>query len=117
MTLSITTLGTLSTEPCQDSSTIFFVPSTIADVVVARIWQWIYHPFYGINAVLMSRPLSFLALGWLYRPQPLHQERGDPMSTQTIVRGSMACRHGPGRPHHRPLRRHGRIPMASLKRP
>src|SRR5690348_2082493 len=33
--------------------TIFFVPSTIAGVVVARIWQWIYHPFYGINELLM----------------------------------------------------------------
>src|SRR2546430_9433415 len=48
--------------------TIFFVPSTIAGVVVARIWQWIYHPFYGINVVLMNGPLSFLALGWLTDP-------------------------------------------------
>ncbi len=48
--------------------TIFFVPSTIAGVVVARIWQWIYHPFYGINELLMTGPLSFLALGWLTDP-------------------------------------------------
>lgn len=48
--------------------TIFFIPSTIAGVVVARIWQWIYHPFYGINQILMNGPLSFLALGWLTDP-------------------------------------------------
>lgn len=48
--------------------TIFFIPSTIAGVVVARIWQWIYHPFYGINQILMTGPFSFLALGWLTDP-------------------------------------------------
>jgi raffinose/stachyose/melibiose transport system permease protein len=49
--------------------TIFFIPSTIAGVVVARIWQWIYHPFYGINALLSTSPvLSNLAFGWLTDP-------------------------------------------------
>ena len=29
--------------------TIFFLPVVIASVVTCRIWQWIYHPFFGMT--------------------------------------------------------------------
>jgi raffinose/stachyose/melibiose transport system permease protein len=48
--------------------TLFYIPATMAGVVVARIWQWIYHPFYGINVFLSTTPFSGLALGWLTDP-------------------------------------------------
>lgn len=42
-------------------STIFFLPVVIASVVTARIWAWIYHPFFGVTGTL--RDISWLQ--WL----------------------------------------------------
>jgi raffinose/stachyose/melibiose transport system permease protein len=45
--------------------TIFYLPVTISSVVVGRIWGWIYHPFYGINAYLPQVGLGAWGQGWL----------------------------------------------------
>ncbi len=45
--------------------TLYYLPATIATVVVARMWLWIYNPFIGINTLLQSLGLNFLALDWL----------------------------------------------------
>jgi len=47
---------------------LFFIPPTIAIVVVARMWQSIYHPFAGINKVLEDLGLGFMAQSWLGDP-------------------------------------------------
>lgn len=47
---------------------IVFLPATVAGVVVARIWAWLYHPFFGINLTLHGWGLDRLALNWLADP-------------------------------------------------
>jgi raffinose/stachyose/melibiose transport system permease protein len=47
---------------------VFFLPATVAGVVVARIWSWIYHPFFGMNEVLHGWGWNALALNWLSDP-------------------------------------------------
>ncbi len=48
--------------------TIFYLPATVSGVVVGRLWQWIYDPFYGINTLLTSWGWTGLALSWLSDP-------------------------------------------------
>jgi raffinose/stachyose/melibiose transport system permease protein len=48
--------------------TIFYLPATVASIVVGRIWQWIYNPFFGLNTVLVSAGLGAFALNWLSDP-------------------------------------------------
>ena len=46
--------------------TIYFMPVVLAAVVVAMVWNWIYHPLFGpINTVLKAIGLGNLARGWL----------------------------------------------------
>src|SRR5918997_5598979 len=50
--------------------TLFFLPFVLPLVVVAVVWQWIYHPLYGVvNTVLDSIGLDGLSRGWLADPQ------------------------------------------------
>lgn len=50
--------------------TLFFLPFVLPLVVVAIVWQWIYHPLYGIlNKVLDGVGLEGLSRGWLADPQ------------------------------------------------
>ncbi|MDQ4076902.1 MAG: sugar ABC transporter permease [Chloroflexota bacterium] len=50
--------------------TLFFLPFVLPLVVVAIVWQWIYHPLFGIlNKVLDSVGLEELSRGWLADPQ------------------------------------------------
>jgi raffinose/stachyose/melibiose transport system permease protein len=49
--------------------TLFFLPFVLPLVVVGIVWQWIYHPLYGIvNTVLDSVGLDGLSRGWLADP-------------------------------------------------
>ena len=48
--------------------TIFYLPATVSGVVVGRLWQWIYDPFYGINTQLASWGWTGLAQSWLSDP-------------------------------------------------
>ena len=48
--------------------TIYFLPYVFASVVVARIFGFIYHPFYGVNLLLKNWGLDFLAQSWLGDP-------------------------------------------------
>ncbi len=48
--------------------TIFYLPATVSGVVVGRLWQWIYDPFYGINTKLASWGWTGLAQSWLADP-------------------------------------------------
>ena len=49
--------------------TLYFLPFVLPLVVVAIVWQWIYHPLYGIvNTVLDSVGLEGLSRGWLADP-------------------------------------------------
>ena len=49
--------------------TLFFLPFVLSLVVVGLVWQWIYHPLYGIiNRVLDSVGLEGLSRGWLADP-------------------------------------------------
>jgi ABC-type sugar transport system permease subunit len=49
--------------------TIYFLPVILSEVVVAIIWNWIYHPLFGaINTVLKSIGLGQLTRGWLGDP-------------------------------------------------
>jgi len=46
--------------------TVYFMPVVMAQVVVAIIWSWIYHPLFGpINTVLHAIGLGNIARGWL----------------------------------------------------
>ena len=50
--------------------TIYFLPVVLAEVVVAIIWNWIYHPLFGaLNQLLTAVGLGSLARGWLGDPQ------------------------------------------------
>jgi len=45
---------------------MLFLPCIFGGVVVAYIWNWVYHPFAGLlNAVLQSIGLNFLTSAWL----------------------------------------------------
>jgi ABC-type sugar transport system permease subunit len=49
--------------------TIYFLPVVLAEVVVAIIWNWIYHPLFGaLNQSLRAIGLGELARGWLGDP-------------------------------------------------
>ena len=49
--------------------TLFFLPFVLPLVVVGIVWQWIYHPLFGIlNKVLDGVGLESLSRGWLADP-------------------------------------------------
>ena len=49
--------------------TLFFLPFVLPLVVVGIVWQWIFHPLYGvINTVLDGVGLDGLSRGWLADP-------------------------------------------------
>lgn len=49
--------------------TVYFVPVVLSDVVVAIVWNWIYHPLFGaLNSALKMVGLESLARGWLGDP-------------------------------------------------
>jgi raffinose/stachyose/melibiose transport system permease protein len=49
--------------------TIFFLPFVLPLVVVGLVWQWIYHPLYGIvNKVLDGVGLDGVSRAWLGEP-------------------------------------------------
>jgi raffinose/stachyose/melibiose transport system permease protein len=49
--------------------TLYFLPFVLPLVVVAIVWQWIYHPLYGIlNTILDGVGLEGLSRGWLADP-------------------------------------------------
>lgn len=50
--------------------TIYFLPVILSEVVIAIIWNWIYHPLFGaVNQILRGIGLDHLARGWLGDPQ------------------------------------------------
>lgn len=49
--------------------TAIFVAYIFPTVVVARLWQMFYHPFFGINQVLESVGLEWATRTWLGDPQ------------------------------------------------
>jgi ABC-type sugar transport system permease subunit len=50
--------------------TIFFLPVILSEVVIAIVWNWIYHPLFGpLNLLLRGVGLDSLARGWLGDPQ------------------------------------------------
>ncbi len=49
--------------------TLFFLPFVLPLVVVGIVWQWIYHPLFGVlNKVLDGVGLEDLSRGWLADP-------------------------------------------------
>src|SRR5207302_6007557 len=38
--------------------TVFYLPATVASIVVGRIWQWVYNPFFGVNTLIVSACLG-----------------------------------------------------------
>jgi raffinose/stachyose/melibiose transport system permease protein len=49
--------------------TLFFLPFVLPLVVVGIVWQWIYHPLFGVvNKVLDGVGLEGLSRGWLADP-------------------------------------------------
>lgn len=49
--------------------TVYFVPVVLSEVVVAIVWNWIYHPLFGVvNTVLRAIGLGDWATGWLGDP-------------------------------------------------
>jgi raffinose/stachyose/melibiose transport system permease protein len=49
--------------------TLYFLPFVLPLVVVGIVWQWIYHPLFGIvNSVLDGVGLEGLSRGWLADP-------------------------------------------------
>jgi raffinose/stachyose/melibiose transport system permease protein len=49
--------------------TVYFLPFILSQVVVAIIWNWIYHPLWGpLNISLRAIGLDSLARGWLGDP-------------------------------------------------
>ena len=50
--------------------TVYFLPFVLPLVVVAIVWQWIYHPIFGpLNKMLDSIGLEQLSRGWLGEPR------------------------------------------------
>ncbi len=49
--------------------TVYFLPFVLPLVVVAIVWQWIYHPIFGpLNRFLDSIGLEQISRGWLGEP-------------------------------------------------
>ena len=49
--------------------TLFFLPFILPIVVVGLVWQWIYHPLFGVlNTLLEAIGLESLTRGWLGDP-------------------------------------------------
>lgn len=49
--------------------TIYFLPVVLSEVVIAIVWNWIYHPLFGaLNQFLRAVGLGELARGWLGDP-------------------------------------------------
>jgi raffinose/stachyose/melibiose transport system permease protein len=48
--------------------TVFYVPVTIASVVVATTFGWLMNPIVGLNSYFQAHGLGFLAIGWLTNP-------------------------------------------------
>ena len=49
--------------------TVYFLPFILSQVVVAIIWNWIYHPLWGpLNIFLRAVGLDSMARGWLGDP-------------------------------------------------
>jgi raffinose/stachyose/melibiose transport system permease protein len=49
--------------------TLFFLPFVLPLVVVGIVWQWIYHPLFGVlNSVLDAVGLDGVSRGWLADP-------------------------------------------------
>jgi ABC-type sugar transport system permease subunit len=49
--------------------TLFFLPFVLPLVVVGIVWQWVYHPLFGlVNKVLDGVGLEGLSRGWLADP-------------------------------------------------
>jgi len=49
--------------------TVYFLPVVLSEVVIAIIWNWIYHPLMGaLNLLLKGVGLGSLARGWLGDP-------------------------------------------------
>ncbi|MFN8446109.1 MAG: sugar ABC transporter permease [Caldilineaceae bacterium] len=49
--------------------TVYFIPVVLSDVVVAIVWNWIYHPLFGaLNSALKMVGLESLTRGWLGDP-------------------------------------------------
>jgi ABC-type sugar transport system permease subunit len=49
--------------------TVYFVPVVLSDVVVAILWNWIYHPLFGaLNNLLRMVGLGDWTRGWLGDP-------------------------------------------------
>ena len=49
--------------------TLFFLPFVLPLVVVGIVWQWIYHPLFGVlNSVLDAVGLDSVSRGWLADP-------------------------------------------------
>ena len=49
--------------------TLFFLPFVLPLVVVGIVWQWIYHPLFGVlNSVLDGVGLDGVSRGWLADP-------------------------------------------------
>ena len=47
--------------------TLFFLPSITSFVAIAMVWQWIYHPQFGLINFLLSK-LGLSPLPWLTHP-------------------------------------------------
>ncbi len=49
--------------------TVYFIPVTVAPILVGLIWGWMYNPIFGVIAVFAKKiGLGFLARGWLGDP-------------------------------------------------
>ncbi|MDQ4077296.1 MAG: sugar ABC transporter permease [Chloroflexota bacterium] len=49
--------------------TVYFLPVILSEVVIAIVWNWIYHPLFGpLNKLLQGIGLGFLTRGWLGDP-------------------------------------------------
>lgn len=49
--------------------TVYFVPVVLSEVVVAIVWNWIYHPLFGVvNTILRAIGLDDWSRGWLGDP-------------------------------------------------
>ncbi len=48
--------------------TIYFLPYIFSSAVVARMFNYLYHPFYGVNLILKQLGVPELAQSWLGNP-------------------------------------------------
>ncbi|MEA4882062.1 MAG: sugar ABC transporter permease [Clostridia bacterium] len=49
--------------------TILFIPVVLSRVVVARLWGWIFNPFFGINLLFERLGWASLSQSWLGNPK------------------------------------------------